>query len=469
VVYGCTGCGQQLARWAGRCPGCGAWGSIAEQRAPVARGGPGSPSDVVRPVPLLELGASEDTERRVATGIPGVDRVLGGGLVPASVVLLAGEPGIGKSTLLLQLVSRLSTAGLACLVASGEESRDQVGRRAARLGVGAEAIRFVPGRDLGDVLDAATAEAPFLLAVDSIQTIRDPDSSTAPGGPAQVRGCADALVGLAKAEGVTVMLTGHVTKDGDLAGPRTLEHAVDVVLSFEGDPRSGLRTLAAGKNRFGQEGEMAWFEMGPRGLDEIDPGSRLTPGGEEAGAATALALAGRRGLAVEVQALVVSDDRPPRRQVSGLDARRFSLIAAVLEPAMGLPLTRSEVYGAAAGGMRLDDPGADLAVAAAMASAYTKTRPPAGAAFVGEVSLTGQVRPVAGMAQRLAAASGRGIDVVFGPPGSAGAGRTGGIRFIEARSVREALSWCRPGAANGDRSGAGRSAGRAREVVPKAG
>jgi DNA repair protein RadA/Sms len=467
VVYGCSGCGQQLARWAGRCPGCGAWGSIAEQRAPVARGGPRSPSDVVRPVPLLELGASEATERRVATGMPGVDRVLGGGLVPASVVLLAGEPGIGKSTLLLQLVSRLSTAGLACLVASGEESRDQVGRRADRLGVAGDAVRFVPGRDLGDVLDATAAEAPFLLAVDSIQTIRDAGSSTAPGGPAQVRACADALVGLAKAQGVTILLTGHVTKDGDLAGPRTLEHIVDVVLSFDGDPRSGLRTLSAGKNRFGQEGEMAWFEMGPRGLDEIDPGSSLTPGGEEAGAATALALAGRRGLAVEVQALVVEGDRQPRRQVSGLDPRRFSLIAAVLEPALGLPLGRSEVYGAAAGGMRLDDPGTDLAVAAAVVSAFTGRRPPPGSAFVGEVSLTGQVRPVAGMAQRLAAAGGRGIDVVFAPPGSAGAGRDGGVRLIEVHTVREALSWCR--ATDGARSGAGRSGGRAKEVVTKAG
>jgi DNA repair protein RadA/Sms len=468
VVYGCSGCGQQLARWAGRCPGCGSWGSIAEQRASVARGGHGS-ADVVRPLPLLELGASEATERRVATGIAGVDRVLGGGLVPASVVLLAGEPGIGKSTLLLQLVSRLSTAGLACLVASGEESRDQVGRRAARLGVGGEALRFVPGRDLGDVLDAAAAEAPFLLAVDSIQTIRDADSSTAPGGPAQVRGCADALVGLAKSAGITILLTGHVTKDGDLAGPRTLEHAVDVVLSFDGDARSGLRTLVAGKNRFGQEGEVAWFEMGPRGLDEIDPGSRLAPGGGEAGAATALSLAGRRGLAVEVQALAVPTDGPPRRQVSGLDARRFSLIAAVLERATGLPLSRCEVYGAAAGGMRLDDPGADLATAAAMASAFTLRHPPQGSAFVGEISLTGQVRPVAGAAQRMAAAAGRGIDAVYAPAGSGAVAQAGGPRLVEVRTVRDALSWCWAGSPRAARFRAARGTGRAGEVVPKAG
>jgi DNA repair protein RadA/Sms len=395
--------------------------------------------------------------------------VLGGGLVPASVVLLAGEPGIGKSTLLLQLVSHLSTAGLTCLVASGEESRDQVGRRAARLGVGGEALRFVPGRDLGDVLDAAQAESPFLLALDSIQTIRDPDSSTTPGGPAQVRGCADALVGLAKSAGITLLLTGHVTKDGDLAGPRTLEHAVDVVLSFEGDPHSGLRTLAAGKNRFGQEGEVAWFEMGSRGLDEIDPGSRLAPGGGEAGAATALSLAGRRGLAVEVQALAVPTDGPPRRQVSGLDARRFSLIAAVLERATGLPFSRCEVYGAAAGGMRLDDPGADLAMAAAMASAFTLAQPPEASAFVGEVSLTGQVRPVAGAAQRMAAAAGRGIDVVFAPPGTGQGAQAGGARVIEVHSVPQALSWCRAGSADAARSGAGRSSGRASEVVSKAG
>ena len=245
TVLACTACGQQLAQWAGRCPGCGAWGTIRE-----AAGG-GAP-----PVALETLEHDGEVDRRVPTGIAGLDRVLGGGLVPASVLLLAGEPGIGKSTLLLQLLANLSASGLPCLLASGEESRAQVAARARRLGIAGDAVSFVPGRELGPVLDAARSARPFLLAVDSIQTLRDPDAAQVPGGPAQVRSCADALVGLAKALGIAVLLTGHVTKDGDLAGPRTLEHAVDVVLAFDGDPRSGLRVLSGGKNRFGAEGEV---------------------------------------------------------------------------------------------------------------------------------------------------------------------------------------------------------------------
>jgi len=396
------------------------------------------------------LGGADEPERRVSSGFAGVDRALGGGLVPASVVLLAGEPGIGKSTLLLHVMARLSAAGLTCLYASGEESRGQVAARARRLGVAGEAISFVRGRELPDVLDAARRERPFLLAVDSVQTLRDPSSATLPGGPSQVRACADALVGLAKAEGVTVVLTGHVTKDGDLAGPRTLEHAVDVVLGFDGDPRSGLRVLSGGKNRFGAEGEVAWFEMSPSGLVEIDPSAHLAPGASDPGAATALVAAGRRALAVEVQALVVPTEGPARRQASGLDARRFSLVAAVLDQAVRLPLVRSELYGAAAGGLRIDDPACDLAVAAALASAATGRPVPAGVAFAGEVALTGEVRPAPGLAQRLAAAVGAGCRTVVtarsgrdgvAKDGSGGTSRGHGPRVVEVRHVREALWW----------------------------
>ncbi|GIU99019.1 MAG: DNA repair protein RadA [Actinomycetota bacterium] len=339
TVLACSGCGQQLAQWAGRCPGCGAWGTIRET-AP-ARSGSG--------VALETLEHDGGAEPRVTTGLAGLDRVLGGGLVPASVVLLAGEPGIGKSTLLLQLLSNLATAGRPCLLASGEESRAQVAARARRLGVAGGAVSFVAGRELGTVLDAARSAHPFLVAVDSIQTLRDPDAAQVPGGPAQVRSCTDALVGLAKELGIAVVLTGHVTKDGDLAGPRTLEHAVDVVLSFDGDPRSGLRVLAGGKNRFGAEGEVAWFEMTPTGLVEIDPTALLVPGEGEPGAATALPRAGRRALALEVQALVAPTEGTPRRQVTGLDGRRFQLVAAVLERA-GVRLGRSDLFGAASGG-----------------------------------------------------------------------------------------------------------------------
>src|SRR5512132_2905350 len=363
TVLSCRDCGQQLARWAGRCPGCGAWGTIEEGGVRSSSCGP------------LETLAHEDAdERRVSTGLPGIDRVLGGGLVPSTVALLAGEPGIGKSTLLLQMAASLSGAGHPCLFASGEESRRQVSARPHRLGIDGSTLSFVSGRELPAVVEAARSARPFLLAVDSIQALRDPSAGQVPGGPSQVRGCADALVGFAKAEGVSVLVTGHVTKDGDLAGPRALEHAVDVVLAFDGDPRSGLRMLSAGKNRFGAEGEVAWFEMTGAGLREIDPGELLLPGGGEPGAATALPLAGRRGLAVEVQALVARGEGTARRQASGLDLRRFQLVGAVLDSA-GLGLGRSDVFGAVGGGARLDDPACDLAVGVRRRDRVDRGRP----------------------------------------------------------------------------------------------
>ncbi|MEA2556640.1 MAG: hypothetical protein QOG88_178 [Actinomycetota bacterium] len=371
----------------------------------------------------------------------GIDRVLGGGLVPASVALLAGEPGIGKSTLLLQMVAHLSATGSRCLVVSGEESHAQVAARARRLGVAAESVTFAPGRDLGAVLQSASEARPFLLAVDSIQTIRDMDATQIPGGVSQVRTCTDALVGLAKSQGIAVLLTGHVTKDGDLAGPRALEHAVDVVLTFDGDARSGLRVLAGGKNRFGAEGETAWFEMEPSGLREIDPTDLLLSGERVAGAATALPLAGRRALAVEVQALVGTTEGPARRQATGLDLRRFQLVAAVLDRAIGFGLGRSELFGASGGGVRIDDPACDLAVAAALASAAAGVPPPADAAFVGEVALTGLIRPAPGMAQRLAAARAAGCATVFAPRGEALA--LEGVTIVPVSRVAEALTWAR--------------------------
>ncbi|HEU4528158.1 MAG TPA: AAA family ATPase [Actinomycetota bacterium] len=434
TLLACTSCGQQLAQWAGRCPGCGAWGTIQERS-----GGTGDAR-----VDLQTLEHDGTVERRVPTGFAGIDRVLGAGLVPASVTLLAGEPGIGKSTLLLQLVANLSAAGLSCLLASGEESRAQVAARARRLGVAGDAVAFVSGRELGTVVDAAGSAEPFLLAVDSIQALRDPDAGQVPGGPAQVRSCADALVGLAKARGIAVLLTGHVTKDGDLAGPRTLEHAVDVVLTFDGDPRSGLRMLTGGKNRFGPEGEVAWFEMTGSGLTEIDPTTLLVSGDGEPGAATALPQAGRRALAVEIQALVAPTDGPARRQVTGLDGRRFQLVAAVLDRA-GIRLGRADLFGASSGGVRVDDPACDLAVAAALASAATGIAPPAGTAFVGEVGLTGLVRAAPAMAQRLAAARAAGIGTVFGPAGL----NAEGVRIRPVRHVRDALTWA--SRAGGDR------------------
>ncbi len=324
IVLACTSCRQQVAQWVGRCPGCGAWGTIEESSG--VRGSAGG-------TPLVSLAAAPDEATRVSSGFAGIDRVLGGGIVPASVALLAGEPGIGKSTLLLQMLAHLSDAGHRCLLVSGEESHAQVAARAQRLGVSGDDISFAPGRDLAAVIDTARAAAPFVLAVDSIQTIRDVTGTQMPGGTSQVRLCADALIGLAKTEGIAVLLTGHVTKDGDLAGPRALEHAVDVVLTFDGDPRSGLRVLSGGKNRYGAEGETAWFEMGGHGLREIDPTELLVSHDRSPGAAVALPQAGRRALAVEVQALVGSTEGPARRQATGLDLRRFQLVAAVVDRA----------------------------------------------------------------------------------------------------------------------------------------
>lgn len=439
TTFTCRDCGQQTAQWVGRCPGCGGWGTLEERSTTAGRAASGASAATVVPLPL---GSDGDPAARLTTGVPGLDRVLGGGLVPGSVGLLAGEPGIGKSTLLLQVLSTLAAAGARCMLACGEESHAQVAARARRLGLATDGITFVSGRDLAEVVAVAERETPDVLAVDSIQTIRDASGSQTPGGVAQVRICADALVGLAKACEVAVLMTGHVTKDGDLAGPRALEHAVDVVLSFDGDARSGLRVLAGGKNRFGAEGESAWFEMTSSGLRELDPTGLLAPGDHVAGAAVALPLAGRRGLAVEIQALVGSPEGPARRQATGIDPRRFSLVAAVLDRAVGLRLGRAELFGAASGGVRVDDPACDLAVAAALTSAVTGVAPPAGAAFVGEVALTGLVRSVPGMPQRAAAARAAGCSTVFAPDGSAEP--LDDLRVVPVRHVGDALRWALP-------------------------
>ena len=437
IAFVCSACGQRLSQWTGRCPGCAAWGTVDQTTGAAAGGG----RDPVRPV-ALHVG---EDEPRIRTGVPGLDRVLGGGLVPGSVVMLAGPPGIGKSTLVLHLLGALVASGTACLLVSGEESRAQVASRARRLRIPVDDVGFAPGRDLDVVLEAARATRPAVLAVDSIQTLRDPQGTAMPGGVTQVRLCADALVGLAKSEGITVILTGHVTKHGDLAGPRALEHAVDVVLAFEGDARSGLRVLSSGKNRFGAEGETAWFEMGPHGLARIDPTAMLVPGESAPGSAVAVVQAGRRALAVEVQALVGSVEGTGRRQATGLDPRRFQLVAAVLDRAAGLPLGRADLFGASSGGIRIDDPASDLAVAAALTSAATGSMPPAGAAFVGEISLTGSLRPAPGMQQRLAAARGAGCTAVFAP--GPAEGPPAGLTVHAVTHVTQALGWAISGAA----------------------
>jgi DNA repair protein RadA/Sms len=297
-------------------------------------------------------------------------------------------------------------------------------------------LSFIVGRDLAAVVETAHSHRPAVLGVDSIQTLRDPVAPHAPGGVAQVRSSTDALVGLAKETGIAILMTGHVTKDGDLAGPRALEHAVDVVLSFEGDARSGLRVLTGGKNRFGSEGESAWFEMGSAGLKEIDPTGLFVTGDSSPGSALGLPRAGRRALAVEIQALVGGPEGPPRRNVTGLDPRRFSLVAAVLER-NGVGLGRAELFGATAGGLRLDDPACDLAVAMSLASAASGVPVRDDVAFVGEVGLTGQLRAVPGMEARFAAAASAGARVVFAPYGQTATRKE--VEVVAVGHVREAL------------------------------
>jgi DNA repair protein RadA/Sms len=449
----CSSCERPSAQWSGRCASCGSWGTVDEHHSGGAfRSMGGAP----RPATVLTL-VPEQEERRLSTGFPGIDRVLGGGLVRGSAVLLAGAPGIGKSTLLLQLASRLAGAGHPCLLASGEEARGQVADRARRLGIDGERLGYTPGRELSEVLGVALAESPDVLVIDSVHTIRDSESSALPGGVGQVRACADSLIAAAKERGFCLLLIGHVTKDGDLAGPRTLEHAVDTVLTFEGDTRSGLRVLAGGKNRFGPEGEVAWFEMTPTGLVETAESPWLGGGDAGPGSATALALAGRRAFAVDVQALVGSSQGPPRRQVSGLDPHRFHIVAAVTDRALSLGLGRSELFGASSGGLRLDDPGTDLAVAAALASASTGLPAPSGAGFVGEISLTGSVRPVSGMEHRLSAARAAGLSVLMVPTsGSLPDPASGSMRLVPVAHVRDALSAVfRQQSKRGERAGYG--------------
>jgi DNA repair protein RadA/Sms len=353
-------------------------------------------------------------------------------------VLLAGEPGIGKSTLLLQLGAAVTGAGRDVVVASGEESRAQVAARARRLGLDVDGISFTNGRDLVRVVEAVRLKRPTVLVIDSIQTLREVGAPQLPGGVAQVRMCTDALVGLAKETGTSVVMAGHVTKDGDLAGPRALEHAVDVVLAFDGDPGSGLRVLSAGKNRFGAEGETAWFEMSAGGLAAIDPTHLLLSDRPLAGAAIALVQRGRRAFAAEIQALVGSGEGPGRRHATGLDLRRFQLVAAVLDR-LGVSVGRAELFGAAPGGVRVDDPACDLAVAAALASAWSAVPAPEGTAFVGEVALTGQIRPASAMPQRLQAARAAGCRTVIAAPGHIDALQ--GVRIVAAAHVVEAVGW----------------------------
>ena len=423
----CTSCGSETLKWEGRCPTCGEWNALAE--APDGGGGgrssrAGSRSASRRrsagPVPLREA-EGEDRERRLV-GIGELDRVLGGGLVPGSLLLLGGAPGIGKSTLLLQLAARLDEAGSGVLYVSGEESAGQVKMRAERLSGGAPDVPFLAETDVAAVVEAARERALELLCVDSIQTLRAPEVDGSPGGVAQVRACAAHLQEFAKESGAATFLVGHVTKQGGLAGPRTLEHLVDAVLTFEGRRTLEHRILRATKNRFGGVDEMAVFRMTSSGLEPVERPSELFLADRPAGlsgSAVALPLQGSRPLAAEVQALTApSRYGSPRRVTTGFPSRRLAVLLAVLERRAGMPLGDADVFVNVVGGLRLTDPAADLAVVAAIASAELDVPVPQGSAFAGEVGLGGEVRGVARLEHRAREAARSGMEVLFAPPGA---------------------------------------------------
>ena len=412
--YVCQSCGAAVVRWEGQCRTCGDWNTLVEtvvreSTRPRALKGASGGHGAATPVPLSAAGAIDDEELRRPVGIGELDRVLGGGLVAGSVVLLGGEPGIGKSTLLLQAAAGVAASGATVLYATGEESASQVRLRAGRLGlVGGQvgdAIRVVAETGVGRIVDLARDETPGLLVIDSIQTVTSEDLDGPPGSVGQVREAAQRLMELAKAEGVPVILVGHVTKDGTLAGPKTLEHLVDVVLSVEGDRTGGLRLLRAAKNRYGATEEVGVFEMGERGLSEVADPARAFLADHDApapGSVVAPVLEGSRPILVEVQALVAPTAAPsPRRTASGVDPNRLALLVAVLGRRAGIGLSGHDVYANLAGGLSVSEPGLDLPLALALASSLRDRPVVTGTVAIGEVGLLGELRAVGGLDRRL--------------------------------------------------------------------
>jgi DNA repair protein RadA/Sms len=424
-VFSCSACGTQTPKWHGQCPSCGEWNTLVEERAPTGtraaratRGGPGGAA--LKPVPLREVSA--ERAPRLRTGIGELDRVLGGGLVPGSLVLLGGSPGIGKSTLTNMALGNLQAAGHLTLYVSGEESAAQIRLRAERLGHHALEVPVLAETDLDAVLATLEAERPAACVVDSVQTLHSQALESAPGTVGQVREVATRITEVAKRQGTAVLLVGHVTKEGALAGPRVLEHLVDCVLQFEGERERTYRTVRALKNRFGSTNEVGVFEMREGGLVEVlDASARFVGEATKApGSVVLAAMEGSRPLLVEVQALVSQSELvPPRRVCNGIDRNRLALVLAVLGRHAGLGLGTSDVFVNVVGGVRIDEPGADLAVALAVASAARGVATePAPLACFGEIGLTGELRSVAHPDRRVQEAAKFGLEAVVSPAGA---------------------------------------------------
>jgi DNA repair protein RadA/Sms len=410
VNYACTDCGYSAGRWFGKCPGCSAFGTLIEDVV-------GGPTAKAPPQPLLRLVDVEVAEaERIPTGVAELDRVLGGGLVPASLVLVGGEPGVGKSTLLLTALAEMSKTHRALLV-TGEESVAQVKLRAERLG-GAERVEILAETELETVCATLEAERPDVCVIDSVQTLHAAEVGSAPGSVAQVREAAARLLRAAKGLGVATILVGHVTKDGTVAGPRVLEHLVDCVLQFEGDRYHAHRVLRAAKNRFGSTNELGVFEMTGTGLVGVPDPSEIfgRAAGSEVGSAVACALEGTRPILLEIQALVAPTDLAmPRRVATGVDPKRLAMIVAVLGRHARIALGAADVFVNVAGGVRIDEPGADLGIALAIASAAKGVPTKESLAAFGEIGLTGRLRPAAQEERRREECTKLGIKTVITP------------------------------------------------------
>ncbi|GGD33158.1 DNA repair protein RadA [Sinisalibacter lacisalsi] len=421
--FTCQACGAAHSKWSGRCEACGAWNSIVEEKPLSA--GPASKTLGGRrgtPVMLTDLATEEAPPPRARSGVEEFDRVLGGGLVPASAILVGGDPGIGKSTLLLQAAASFARNGLKCIYVSGEEASAQVRMRAARLGLTDAPVRLAAETNLRDILTTLEAEKPDLAVIDSIQTMWADNVESAPGSVAQVRAASHELTSFAKRHGVSVVLVGHVTKDGQIAGPRVVEHMVDTVLYFEGERGHQFRILRAVKNRFGPADEIGVFEMTGGGLAEVANPSALFLSEREKPAPGSVVFAGIEGtrpVLVELQALVApSSLAQPRRSVLGWDSGRLAMILAVLEARVGIPFAGLDVYLNVAGGMKISEPAADLAVAAALLSAREDVGVPPETVVFGEISLSGALRPVAQAENRLKEAQKLGFTTAIAPAGS---------------------------------------------------
>ncbi|MDP3893866.1 DNA repair protein RadA [Nocardioides sp.] len=445
-AYRCSECGWEAAKWVGRCGECQAWGTVAEAAlAPTTRAAAGPVSTPA--VPIGQVSVSDSAFR--SSGVPELDRVLGGGLVPGAALLLAGEPGVGKSTLLLEVAAQTARYQHRTLYVTGEESASQVRLRADRTGAVQDELYLAAENDLGAVLSHIEEVRPTLLVVDSIQTIGAADLDGVPGGVTQVKEVAAALIRVAKTRNITTVLVGHVTKDGSIAGPRVLEHLVDVVLNFEGDRNSRFRMVRAMKNRFGPIDEVGCFELNSDGIGAVaDPTGLFVENHHQQvpGTCVAVTMEGRRPLLAEVQALVTpTAAERPRRTTSGLDSSRVAMVLAVLQQHCGIHLTNADVFTSTVGGARLQEPASDLAVAVAIASSHKQKPAPLGAVAMGEIGLAGELRRVRDLPQRLSEAARLGFQVAVVPgdprkgPRSPESWTVEGMRVLDVPDVASAL------------------------------